>query len=103
VCSQASFALRRLPPQHHRLRCSAVALAPVEHCLPRELLAKAPPGPLPVLDVPQRICAACGKQQLQLLQCSRCKAAFYCDAACQKRHWREQKAACGAVAAASGT
>jgi hypothetical protein len=38
--------------------------------------------------VAQRTCAACGKQQLQMLKCSRCKAAFYCDAACQRGHWR---------------
>ena len=44
-------------------------------------------------------CAACGKKQLQMLRCSRCKAAFYCDAACQKRHWQEHKAACGEAAA----
>jgi hypothetical protein len=34
-----------------------------------------------------------------MLRCSRCKAAFYCDAACQKRHWQEHKAACGEAAA----
>jgi hypothetical protein len=48
--------------------------------------------------VPHRACAACGKEALQMLKCSRCKAAFYCDAACQKRHWQEHKAACGAAA-----
>jgi hypothetical protein len=49
--------------------------------------------------VPLRTCAACGQPDVQMLKCSRCKAAFYCGAACQKRHWREHKAAC---AAASG-
>jgi hypothetical protein len=64
-----------------------------------ELPAQAPPGPRPILEAPLRTCAACGNQALQMLKCSRCKAAFYCDAACQKRHWREHKAACGAAAA----
>jgi hypothetical protein len=30
-----AFPLRRLPPRHRRLRCSAVALPSVEHCLTR--------------------------------------------------------------------
>jgi hypothetical protein len=38
---------------------------------------------------------------MQMLKCSRCKAAFYCDVACQQRHWREHKAACGAAAVAA--
>jgi hypothetical protein len=33
-----------------------------------------------------------------LLQCSHCKASFYYDAACQRRHWREHKAAGGGQA-----
>jgi hypothetical protein len=53
-----------------------------------------------MLEEAHRICAACGAKRLQMLRCSRCKAAFYCDAACQKRHWREHKAACGAATAA---
>ena len=59
-------------------------------------------NPQPRLELPHRTCAACGKQQLQMLKCSRCKAAFYCDAACQKRHWREHKAACGAAGEGGG-
>jgi hypothetical protein len=65
----------------------------------RRVQAQAPPGPQPKRELPLRTCAACGKQALQMLQCSRCKAAFYCTAACQKRHWREHRAACGAAAA----
>jgi hypothetical protein len=66
----------------------------------RELLMKAPSGPQPIMEVAHRTCADCGKKQMQMHKCSRCKAAFYCDAACQQRHWREHKAACGAAAAA---
>ena len=54
-----------------------------------------------MVEMPVRTCASCGKQALQMLKCSRCKAAFYCAAACQKRHWREHKAARGAAAAAA--
>jgi hypothetical protein len=61
--------------------------------------AMAPSGRHPRQETPVRICAACGKKALQMLKCSRCTAAFYCDAACQKRHWREHRAACGAGAA----
>ena len=69
----------------------------------RELPAAPLSGSAPKVGLLRRACAACGKQQLQMLQCSRCKAAFDCGAACQKRHWREHKAACGAAAAAAGT
>ena len=65
----------------------------------RELQAALPSSPQSREEVVLRTCAACGKRLLQMLKCSRCKAAFYCDAACQERHWREHKAACGAAPA----
>ena len=68
-----------------RARCSA-------------LPTQAPPGPQSPVELARRTCATCSKMALKMLRCSRCKAAFYCDAACQKRHWREHKAACGAAA-----
>ena len=30
-----------------------------------------------------------------LLACSRCRAVFYCNAACQRAHWAAHKTACG--------
>jgi hypothetical protein len=40
-------------------------------------------------------CAACGKNVGKRLQkCSRCKAVAYCDAKCQKKHWKTHKAFC---------
>lgn len=30
-------------------------------------------------------CVACGKREVKLLQCSKCKEVFYCDATCQVR------------------
>ena len=68
----------------------------------RELCVERPPGPQPMPEVPLRTCASCGRKQLQLLKCSRCKAAFYCDAACQRRHWREHRAVCGAAGGGGG-
>jgi hypothetical protein len=42
-------------------------------------------------------CAACGKLPdfgVALLRCGRCKRAAYCNAACQKSHWRQHKKEC---------
>lgn len=42
-------------------------------------------------------CAGCGeaaKAGRPLLTCGSCKAVRYCDAACQKIHWKEHKRAC---------
>eukprot|EP00033_Pygsuia_biforma_P002636 GCRY01002916.1.p1 GENE.GCRY01002916.1~~GCRY01002916.1.p1 ORF type:complete len:245 (-),score=82.11 GCRY01002916.1:225-959(-) len=43
-----------------------------------------------------RACAACGKRkpEKELLVCSRCKAAHYCDANCQRQHWKTHKTTC---------
>ena len=35
----------------------------------------------------KRLCGACGRDGLQL--CGRCKKVWYCNAACQKAHWKE--------------
>tara|TARA_R110002003_G_scaffold110_5_gene9295 strand:+ start:7427 stop:7861 length:435 start_codon:yes stop_codon:yes gene_type:complete len=37
-------------------------------------------------------CALCNKPAA--LTCSRCRAATYCSAVCQKAHWREHKQTC---------
>jgi hypothetical protein len=45
-------------------------------------------------------CAACAKLPefgVALLRCARCKKTAYCDAACQKAHWREHKKTCAAA------
>ena len=47
----------------------------------------------------RRVCAACGKGYLQisgLKECARCKKACYCDASCQRAHWKEHKKQCRA-------
>ena len=49
----------------------------------------------------RRVCAACGKGYLQisgLKECARCKKACYCDASCQRAHWKEHKKQCRAPA-----
>lgn len=38
-------------------------------------------------------CGDCGKEGATL-RCSRCKRAFYCEKACQQRHWKAHKETC---------
>ena len=39
-------------------------------------------------------CKKIAKKGIKLLRCSRCKAAVYCNATCQKQHWKEHKKVC---------
>lgn len=41
-------------------------------------------------------CGFCHKT-MNLLRCSRCKIATYCNSACQERHWEKHKALCSAL------
>jgi hypothetical protein len=44
----------------------------------------------------QSECAFC-RSSKNLLRCSRCKIASYCNSTCQKRHWKKHKALCSAL------
>lgn len=47
----------------------------------------------------KKMCFYCRKEEgetTKLLQCSRCKAAKYCNAACQRSDWSEHKRVCRA-------
>jgi hypothetical protein len=44
----------------------------------------------------QSECAFCRRSQ-NLLRCSRCNIASYCNSTCQKRHWKKHKALCSAL------
>jgi len=39
-------------------------------------------------------CSHCGKEGSDLLRCSRCKVAHYCDSVCQRQAWRLHKPEC---------
>ncbi len=42
-------------------------------------------------------CTTCGRRaakDAKLMCCSRCHGAYYCDAECQKKHWKEHKHTC---------
>ena len=44
-----------------------------------------------------RRCAKCDKRAApgkELKRCTRCKCTFYCDAACQRDHWKDHKVSC---------
>ena len=50
------------------------------------------------------VCGACGKHDddgAPLKQCSRCEAAYYCSAECQRRVWKEHKRVCKAPSSSS--
>lgn len=41
-------------------------------------------------------CGACGKAlTAKASKCSRCRVVYYCDAECQKAHWKRHKLVCG--------
>lgn len=48
---------------------------------------------LPEIGAPNQ-CAFCKNQRGCLLRCTRCKETFYCDTACQKKHWKDHKGIC---------
>jgi hypothetical protein len=49
------------------------------------------------------VCAQCGRQpnvdvgEKKLVRCSSCKAAWYCNSVCQKKHWSTHKVKCKAL------
>eukprot|EP00741_Cyanophora_paradoxa_P011725 tig00020563_g11329.t1 len=44
-------------------------------------------------------CAACGAEGPSLKECGRCHAVSYCNADCQRAHWKQHKKACKAAPA----
>ncbi|KAK0470441.1 uncharacterized protein EV420DRAFT_115373 [Desarmillaria tabescens] len=40
------------------------------------------------------VCATCGKRDVKLQKCGRCKKASYCNQLCQKADWRMHKPSC---------
>ena len=45
-------------------------------------------------DEDQNECSFCGKKSSTLKRCGACSKASYCDAVCQKKHWKEHKIMC---------
>lgn len=45
-------------------------------------------------------CSACSKKGAKLLRCSACQSAWYCDASCQRSHWKRHKLECKKLAQA---
>lgn len=46
----------------------------------------------------ERTCDNCGKRsKKKLMVCSRCEGASYCNATCQKQHWKEHRNTCSRV------
>ena len=45
-------------------------------------------------------CFFCGKHGLNLPKCRQCSQAYYCNADCQRKHWKKHKPVCRAAVAA---
>ena len=45
-------------------------------------------------------CFECGKRGHNLPRCQQCAQAFYCNAECQRKHWRKHRPVCRAAVAA---
>ena len=39
-------------------------------------------------------CKACGSEEGELLRCTRCKAAYYCNQTCQRKDYPSHKLTC---------
>jgi len=48
-------------------------------------------------DLKPEQCGSCAKAPAKLFACSSCHAVKYCDAACQRAHWRRHKKECGGL------
>jgi TPR repeat protein len=44
------------------------------------------------------ICGWCAQEIIGARRCARCQQVFYCDSACQKKHWKTHKKCCEAKA-----
>ena len=45
-------------------------------------------------------CFQCGKRGHKLPKCTQCSQAYYCNADCQRKHWKKHKPVCRATVAA---
>jgi hypothetical protein len=50
----------------------------------------------------EQCCASCMKKKApdnktELFKCGRCQIVYYCDIACQKKHWVEHKEGCNTM------
>ena len=45
-------------------------------------------------------CFQCGKHGHNLSKCGQCSQAYYCNADCQRKHWKKHKPVCQAAVAA---
>ena len=45
-------------------------------------------------------CFQCGKRGHKLPKCTQCSQAYYCNADCQRKHWKKHKTVCRAAVAA---
>lgn len=51
-----------------------------------------------LLEKAKYLCAFCCEMPSETLCCGRCKKAYYCNAACQRKHWATHKLSCSSTA-----
>lgn len=50
------------------------------------------------LQDPEKVCDNCGKRsKKKLMTCARCEGVSYCNAKCQKEHWKQHRGTCSRV------
>ena len=91
----ARYATRVREPVHSETKCNySKMVCGIDVCNIAQTFAA-----LPL----RSICDECGCAGDNMKRCGACKAATYCNVACQARHWKAgHKAACSAAAAAAG-
>ena len=45
-------------------------------------------------NVTYKLCASCGAEEGPLVKCGKCLSTYYCNARCQREHWRAHRLSC---------
>lgn len=97
-CKAAYYCSKECQRSHwsaHKGGCAS--LSPASAAAPAASVAPAASAPASAAPSPSpavHSCGNCDAKRASYMRCSRCKAAWYCDAACQSSHWGAHRDAC---------